>query len=419
MKWLLISFQGDLGSFGVRYLSASLRKSGIDTHILFIPRRSSRELHKNWVEQVIHFIDELQPDMIGVSLMCCHFKESCRLSQAIRNNFSIPIVWGGLHPTIQPEECMEWCDILCRGEAELQCLELAQALKEKRPYTGIDSFWFWTDGNIIRNPVSSRLDDIDEIPFPDYDYSHQSILHHDRIIPLTYEVSQAYPPYNRATHFVFSSRGCSFRCSYCCSPLIADLTDGKYLRRRRSEMVIRELEETIERFPELKCIMFCDDDFIAANQEWLQTFFRLYTEKIHLPFMCAGNPVHITEERMDILTKTGLVGLGVGIQSFSYEVRKTIFNRPITDTTMDKAIEIINRYADDIKAICYDFIVDFPGDTDEYKKENIRRLNRIKRNFTINIFPFTSYPGTALDNQVEENHPSKNSIYQLNNPYNP
>nr|HPQ41707.1 hypothetical protein [bacterium] len=142
-------------------------------------------------------------------------------------------------------------------------------------------------------------------------------------------------------------------------------------------------------------------------------------KKIGLPFMCAGNPVHINAETLARLTRTGLVGLGAGIQSYSETVRRTIFNRQTSDRRMDAAIEDITRFDDSVKAICYDFIVDFPGDTDAYKKENIRRLNRLKRNFTINIFPFTAYPGTALAEGLPLDHPARAGIYRLSNPYAP
>ncbi|MBN1295928.1 hypothetical protein JXA80_04050, partial [bacterium] len=113
------------------------------------------------------------------------------------------------------------------------------------------------------------------------------------------------------------------------------------------------------------------------------------------------------------------VGIGVGIQSYSETVRRNIFNRPISDRHMDAAIRVLDTFDHAVRAICYDFIVDFPGDTDEFKKENIRRLNRLKRNFTINIFPYTSYPGTPMDRNLEDGHPARNGVYRLNNPYQP
>lgn len=419
MKWVLVSFQGDLGSFGVRYISSCLRAAGFETQILFIPHRSSKKLDCNWVDTATEFILEQRPDVIGISLMCCHFHNSLALTESLKARTDRPVVWGGLHPTICPEECIAHCDMLCRGEGEEAVVDLTRAMAAGREYSDTLNFWFRDGTTVIRNPLADRPEDLDRLPFPDYDFSHQSILHGSQIHPMTYDLARHYPPYNRDTHFVFSSRGCSFQCSYCCSPLVAKLAGGPYLRRREPKQVVSELEEALERFSQLKCIMFCDDDFIAADAHWQNEFSELYTEKIGLPFMCAGNPVHIDAPTLDRLTRTGLVGLGAGIQSYSETVRRTIFNRQMSDQRMDKAIEDLARFDDAIKAICYDFIVDFPGDTNAFKKENIRRLNRLKRNFTINIFPFTAYPGTAIAEDLPADHPARDGIYRLSNPYEP
>lgn len=419
MRWLLISFQGDLGNFGVRYISANLNVNGIDSRILFIPHRSSRKLPDNWETTVIDFISEQNPDVIGVSLMCCHYHESRRLSEAIRKHFDIPIIWGGLHPTLEPDECIQSCDILCRGEGEIACVELAKALRDGTDYHGIRNFWFRDGNSITRNSLRPHNQDLDSLPFPDYDFSRQWLFHKKKIQPLTYESARHYPPYNRDTHFILSSRGCSFHCAYCCSPALARLAEGSSLRRRSPDSVVQELEAVRTLFPRLQNIVFCDDDFIAAGDEWLDRFTDLYSSKIGLPFMCAANPALIGKKTLHKLTSIGLVGIGVGIQSYSVRVRADVFKRPISDELMDEAIHTVSEFDHTLKAICYDFIVDLPGISTMEVRENIRRLNRVRRNFTINIFPLTSYPGTELDTRLGPDSPYRKGIYRLSNPYEP
>lgn len=417
MRWLLISFQGDLGNFGVRYLSSALRAAENETRILFIPHRSSQKLSGDWITQTLAFIDEHTPDMIGISLMCCHYHDSSALTKAIHDHLKIPVVWGGLHPTLSPEECILECDMLCRGEGEIACVELATALKNGCDYRNIQNFWFREGATIIRNALRPHNQNLDALPFPDYDFEHQFVYHKKRIQPLTYRIARHYPPYNRDTHFVLSSRGCSFRCAYCCSPTLADLAPGRSLRRRSPESVVSELEEVVRRFPRLQSIVFCDDDFIAADGNWFDSFEKLYSSRIGLPFMCAGNPVQIREKTIRRLIRIGLVGIGVGIQSYNSRVRNVLFRRPIPDDVMDQAIQIVSRHDYALKAICYDFIVDIPGVSEAEAMENIRRLNRIKKDFTINIFPLTSYPGSELDRRLGEGNRLRDGIYRLSNPY--
>jgi len=51
----------------------------------------------------------------------------------------IPLVWGGAHPTIIPEQTLqhELADIVVIGEGEITFLELVRALEHRQPLSGI------------------------------------------------------------------------------------------------------------------------------------------------------------------------------------------------------------------------------------------------------------------------------------------
>jgi radical SAM superfamily enzyme YgiQ (UPF0313 family) len=38
-------------------------------------------------------------------------------------------VWGGIHPTINPEECAQYADVICRVEGEGFMLDLLRRLE--------------------------------------------------------------------------------------------------------------------------------------------------------------------------------------------------------------------------------------------------------------------------------------------------
>ena len=45
----------------------------------------------------------------------------------------IPIVWGGIHPTLFPQDCIKYVNIVCVGDGEDAVLDLAKAIENKKP----------------------------------------------------------------------------------------------------------------------------------------------------------------------------------------------------------------------------------------------------------------------------------------------
>ena len=79
------------------------------------------------------------------------------------------MIWGGIHATIRPEECLQHADYACRGEGEESLARLAAALEKKEPVDEIPNLVFQREGQVILNPVAPLVEDLDAFPRPDYD----------------------------------------------------------------------------------------------------------------------------------------------------------------------------------------------------------------------------------------------------------
>lgn len=57
---------------------------------------------------------------------------------------NMPIVWGGIHPTLMPEETLQsqYADIVCIREGEETFADLIVALEEKRSLCGVKGIAF-------------------------------------------------------------------------------------------------------------------------------------------------------------------------------------------------------------------------------------------------------------------------------------
>lgn len=75
-------------------------------------------------------------------------------------NPSCPLVWGGVHPTLLPEQTASnaFVDIVVRGEGELIVKDLANALALNRPLNNVAGITYNLNGSIKNNPDGKVID---------------------------------------------------------------------------------------------------------------------------------------------------------------------------------------------------------------------------------------------------------------------
>ncbi len=172
---------------------------------------------------------------------------------------SIPVVLGGIYPTLIPEHAKEksGADFIVTGEGENQLGKILEEVFSLK--INFDNFF-----------------EIDSYPFP-----HFSLLKDKTSLPF------------------LTSRGCPFRCSYCASFLIS-----KKFRERSVENCLEELIFIKNNF-ETKHIAFYDDALLLNPQNRIKPLLRKVIEKslnfqFHTP-----NGLYINEidEELAILMK--------------------------------------------------------------------------------------------------------------------
>lgn len=123
-KVLLISPQDNFSIIGLKYIHYYLLKNNYQSHLLLMPNIDQNDLVA--LEELRKFISELQPIFIGISLMSHEFTSAREINIFLKRNFpAIPIIWGGIYPTIATEACLQFTDFVCIGEGEKTILEFA------------------------------------------------------------------------------------------------------------------------------------------------------------------------------------------------------------------------------------------------------------------------------------------------------
>jgi len=409
MKITLISPYPDVTSFGVRTLSAHLKRHGHATQLVFLPDPFGDDIVDGVDRYPESVLDEVVPlcrdsDIIGVSLMTNFFDGAAQITRGLKAGLPTPVVWGGVHPTIRPEECLEHADMVCIGEGEDSLLALLDRMAAGEPIQGTANFWFKDEGQVTRNPLSPLPRDLDVYPPPDYSMEDHHILVDGQVVPLTHDIMRTCLREGTVARYLgktgyqtMTSRGCPYNCAYCINDTIRKMYGGKgKLRWRSVGHVMGELVWVRKRMPYVDYVWISDDEFMARPTADLKKFCAQYKEKVGLPFSCLVSPNSVSEEKMAMLVDAGLVYVQMGVESGSARMQELYQRKRMDNERMMRAIRIVNRFKDRMAPPNYDFLVDVPFETDADVVESLRFISRIPKPYRLQPFTVILYPGTQL-----------------------
>lgn len=409
MKITLISPYPDITAFGIRTISAYLKRYGYKTQLIFIPDPYGDNLVFGVRRYDDKILDGFIPlcrdsDIIGITLMTNFYEGAVQITNKLKSGIKAPIIWGGIHPTIRPMESLEHADIVCVGDGEDAILELAGRMEKGEPYHDVENLWFRNNGDVIKNPPRKLSRNLDIYPRPDYSFEDSYIMYDGKIQPLTYSLMKQYLEEGTVSQYLrrigyqtMTGRGCPHKCTYCINDTLKTMyNNDNYLRWRSTDHVIDELLWVRENLPYIGFIWISDDAFFARNRKNIEEFSVEYKEKIGIPFTCLASPLTVTEEKMEMLVDAGLIYLQMGVETGSAKIQGLFNRKQMNNERLKRAFHIINKYKDRMYPPSYDFILDVPYETDEDKIESLKLIAEIPKPFHLQPFSLVLYPGTKL-----------------------
>jgi anaerobic magnesium-protoporphyrin IX monomethyl ester cyclase len=382
---------------GIRYVSAALQRAGFDTHIVFLRDWVHNCLEMpsdDEIELALDLIEQKGADLVGLSFMSSLYPMAKELNKRIKARFpSLPIVWGGIHPTSVPEECILETDFVCVGEGEVAAIDLATALRDGKDTTNIPNIYANVDGKIVKNEPRPLIKDLDWLPYPDTRDDNKYYIENGK-------VSIEEPWKRTAEYRIYFSRGCPYNCSYCYVSILRDVYDEKgkeFYRARSVQHIMGELEYVKKNFPKVARIKIDDDTSFAFGQAWMDEFLREYPKRVGIPFECLLIPPMLREEMLTKLKDAGLVRVQTGIESGSSKESKEIHNRSPGNTAILKFAEFNKRLKLDI---VYDVIIDNPYADEAMKLETAEFLLELPRPYSIYFYSLNYFPHTALTRKM-------------------
>ncbi|MBN2244269.1 MAG: radical SAM protein [Candidatus Aminicenantes bacterium] len=376
----LLILQKHTYHYGLGIMSAVLKENGFETDLLTLLRLDRKAIRKK--------IREFQPDLIGLTVTSQQFSFSENITEFIHSEFGIPIIWGGVHCTVRPEECIQVQGVsaICIGEGEEPLLDLVKSMERSGSDIfsdlSIANFWFKKGDEIIKNPVRCLQEDLDSLPFCDRELvDFQALLNYHKYLEIR------------------CSRGCPFQCSFCVNASYQNLyrNKGRYYRVRSHESILEEIDQLVNRYKNIKTVIF-DDELICVNKKWTLGLLDKYKQRFDYPFNITVRADLVTEDFMQALRDAGCNLVMMGVENGDEYIRNTILNKGVSEEQIIQAAEIIKKVG--IKLWTFN-MVGVPYETRETIEKTIELNKRIKPDVVF-VSVFYPFPGTELGDLCEE-----------------
>jgi len=306
------------------------------------------------IDESVEDIDfSFSPDLVGISVQAPTAPYAYHLASIFREK-RIPVVLGGIHVSLNPDEAISRADSIIIGEAELTWQKLIQDFK---------------NGQLKKVYCAESLADLDSTPAPQRDL-------------LNYENYQI-------PSVVQASKGCPFGCEFC--SLYSYV--GHSPRFRKIENVIHEIQS----LPGDR-ILFADDN-IYCNKKYSKNLFNaMIPLKKH---WVAEATWHIAydEEVLTLAKQSGCAGLFIGFDSINEQrMMKKVPHSNYIEEVYIKAIQNIHK-----KGIAVVAAFVFGLDNDETSVFE-RSLNVVLKGGAnlVNFSVLVPYPGTPVFNRLKD-----------------
>lgn len=336
--------------------------------------------------------------LIGLSVMTSRVGQALKLSRLIKKIYPDKfIVWGGVHPTLFPEQCLQEdaIDFVIYGDGEDAVSLLVDSLKGcKISFSEIEGLGYKTDNRIVLNPLGKpvRFDNAGPWEFELFDMRHY----------MNWNVMQC--DYKYPSMSLMATRGCPKGCTFCINSVVKHT---RMHRARSVDSVLDEVENLIRKY-KARTITFPDEAFFI-NPKYFESFVD-GVQKRNLKFEW-GMGCHIADilkhkELLINAKKAGLISIGGSGESGSDRILKLLKK----DITVEQVKACMHFLADNGFMTAGCFMTHLPTETIDERKSTIDLISYCKNVFRKKGLPsyimgpavFRPYPGSILYNMCLE-----------------
>ena len=354
------------------YVARPLLEDGIDVEVL------DQRFEPDFFNKLRQSIT---PDLICIGISCItgpQIEQVVRISEFIKKTTKTPVVLGGPHPTLLPEQTLEspFVDYVVMGNGEVPFLNLVKALRGNAPVEGLPNVGYKENGRAVTRKGFVPEMTVRKIPY--------------------HLVSRYGRPW---TVPILSSYGCPYHCTFC----VEKVLHPTFCEIPLSD-VVYVVEEALRLRPET--INFIDDNFLVNKKRFIELFSLCRQKGLDFLWVCTGRVdavLGMDDETLRFLKQTGLLAVYFGIESGSPRMLKLI-NKGIEP---EMVLKLNLRLRQEGITPHYSFMAGLPTETQDDLQETMKLMNRLKdenpKAFIWKINQYTPYPGTELFDLAVQN----------------
>jgi len=337
-RWVgsLVGPEVHIPPVGLMYVASSARRHNPDVQIEILETSLDGRSDEALAAKLLDY----RPDVVGIRSISLFEDELKRVAELTRSVLDIPIVAGGPIATARRGAVLQAIpaiDLLVVGEGELAFSRLLSG-------TATNGLVFRHGSKIVDLGDSDIVDNLDELPFPDY-----SLVDLGR-----YQEHLSYAYNHRRQGVLLTSRGCPFLCTYC------NTFAGKTARLRSAENVVAEMEQ-MSREHAIDDFYVVDDIFNMDRKRTAAIFRKIIDlgKDWHLYFVNGLRADIMTRELVDLMADAGTAWVTYAVESGSPRIQKLVKK----DMRLAKAAEIINYSQDRGMVVNVNTMYGFPTET--------------------------------------------------------
>lgn len=359
---------------GVAYLISVLKNNNIDVKLYDDGWGYARS-------ELFKLIDEFKPDLIGITIFTLSSPFAYEIIGDIKSHVDIPVVIGGVHVSTIKKKILEEAvaDFAIKYEGEFPLLELMDELKKNNPqFAKIKNLIWRQNGNIIENSDRPLIDNLDTLPFPDFDLFDikPHFAYKTKILPMV------------------TTRGCPFSCNFCSVHLYM----GKNFRARSPQNVIAEIRYQYDRG--FRQFDINDDCFTVDKNRAEEILDLIIGSKLNIKFRFASGlrADTVNSKLLKKIKDAGGVYISYGCEAGNPEILKNI-KKGVTLDEVRNAVKWTKEAG--ILECSVNFIIGHKGETFETAMDSIRFAKSLPSDY-VNFYNLVPYPGTEAYEWAKE-----------------
>jgi radical SAM superfamily enzyme YgiQ (UPF0313 family) len=209
----------------------------------------ARHLQKNYLSEILN--NSHDSVCLGISAMTgFQIKDGLKLAKAFKKKYPhIPIVWGGWHPSILPNQTVKsrYVDIVVRGPGDVTFPALVEALRLKKDLKNIKGITYKIGHKVITNPDREPVDLGLLPPLPYHLVNIEKCLQNTE--------------YGKRTIPYISSYGCPHRCAFC----VEEIVNKRRWKPVPAKIVLKEWQNLIKKY-KADSVAVYDSNFFVNEQ---------------------------------------------------------------------------------------------------------------------------------------------------------